>query len=389
VAWGGKSARPHAATDPGRGDFRGIGARVLRRLARGGRVGLAVDGHPALFCFAAALAAEARRRGHACRQYAAISSLDQILASLSPSAGPALGPGLTMRNVLSPRPADRALQPGVPCFFYNVGHLFKTRRKEFDAFASRLARAFGARQEAYLVECVPGGENTRSCRLEGLGAEMPLIGVNATLIVLSGARSAPARSARLPAFPRARRPAKALVLAAFLVGLAAGARAWTGFGRGPRGDEAAAAMKGQAADLLRHLQTLAVDELSRPLKGVTPWWNARPSRHGAVLVIEARELPLTAATSGPAPSVKPVPADPWQTTIFVAKKPLPAGLLEVIGRVLSKSGGSLERTPLWTPEEFSRLTGAPIASPELKKIRRDLRGHQALIYRLLPASAAR
>jgi hypothetical protein len=182
---------------------------------------------------------------------------------------------------------------------------------------------------------------------------------------------------------RERRPMRCLRLAAVALCVAIPAAVWTGPARGATGDHApsAAELSVRAAALLRQLQTLAVDELSRHLKSVTPWWNARASKHGAVLLIEARELPVPGRKRGAASGA---PADPWQTTVFVWKKPVAPAVLEQIRRLVEKHGGVLEDVPLWTPDEFSQLSGAPSASPELKKVRGDLRGHSALIYRLLP-----
>ena len=100
--WGDRPAVPNGATTPGSPPLEGIAERLLARVAGGAKVGLMVDGHPALFSFASDLLRRCRERGLPCRTYAAVSSLDQILVALEPVAGAALESGVAAYSVLSP-----------------------------------------------------------------------------------------------------------------------------------------------------------------------------------------------------------------------------------------------------------------------------------------------
>lgn len=192
LTWGGNLAQSQLKTSPGGGDSDAVHAALFPRLSKGETVGLIVDGHPAVFCFATGLAAEARAAGYATRTWAAIGALDEILAGLPPETAAALEPGFTVFSLLTPGASAHGFSPALPALLFNVGHLFRARRADFDAFLRDLVGRAGAREEVLLVECVPGGRNERRCALEDLPKELPFIGVNATAVLLrpSGGKAA-------------------------------------------------------------------------------------------------------------------------------------------------------------------------------------------------------
>ena len=181
--WGQQSACPHAATAPGTPPLELIKERLLSRLGEGKRVGLIVDGHPNLFCFATELVEECRRAGYACRTYAAVGMFDQILVALAPLAGKQLEAGVTICSVLTPDLERIRFDGGLGLLLYNVGHLAKHAPEKFTALSSRLSAAFGPEHKVVLVECTPSGDIVRPCALLDLAAEFKLIGVNLTLYV--------------------------------------------------------------------------------------------------------------------------------------------------------------------------------------------------------------
>ena len=147
-----------------------------------------------------------------------------------------------------------------------------------------------------------------------------------------------------------------------------------------------AGQKIQAAELLRHLETLALDDESRLLKGITPWWRDHAFRNGGVLLIEARQLPIPGKKRERMVGIKADPSYPWLTVAFVAKKPVSSDVQAKVRSLVVMHGGVYERVPVWTPGEFIRLSGASAVDSEfeLEKVNRDLKGNEALIYRLLP-----
>lgn len=185
--WGQQSACPHAATAPGTPPLEGITARLVSRLENGKRVGLIVDGHPNLFCFATELIAACKSKGYPCRTYAAVSALDQILVTLAPFVGEQFEAGLTICSVLTPGLDKIRLDGGLGVLLYNIGHLLKGSPNKFEVFFQRLLNEFGSEHKVYLVECTPADDNVRSCALKDLARELKLIGVNLTLFVPSAA----------------------------------------------------------------------------------------------------------------------------------------------------------------------------------------------------------
>ena len=181
--WGRLFACPHAAANPGSPPLKRISNRLLARLSKGGRVGLIVDGHPNLFCFATELIETCEAKGYRCATYASVSVLDQILVALAPFAGKMLQPGLAICSVLTPDLDEIRFDGGLGLLLYNMGHLLKGSPKKFEALASRLSGHFGGEYKVYIVECVPSGDNVRPCVLKDLVREIKLIGVNLTLFV--------------------------------------------------------------------------------------------------------------------------------------------------------------------------------------------------------------
>jgi precorrin-6B methylase 1 len=182
--WGEKKATPHESVAPGRNGGIDIQKSLLSSLRRGRRVGLIVDGHPALFSFATPLVTAALDEGFRCRTFAAISSLDQILAILPPSSSAVPDIGFHVCNALSRAAASFPFRVDGLFYLFNVGSLFKTRRRDFEALLETLVSVYGNRGKCLLVECVPGGENVRRGTIGGLARQLPLIGVNATVVVL-------------------------------------------------------------------------------------------------------------------------------------------------------------------------------------------------------------
>jgi hypothetical protein len=186
--WGQQSACPHAATAPGRPPLDSIAAQLEARLQEGVCVGLIVDGHPNLFCFATELIEGCRKKGYECRTYAAISALDQILVALAPFAGEQFEAGLTICSVLTPGLEKIRFDGGLGILLYNMGHLLKGAPGKFDELCARLTAQFGREHKVFLVECTPSGDNVRPCALKDVASELKLIGVNLTLFVPQPAR---------------------------------------------------------------------------------------------------------------------------------------------------------------------------------------------------------
>jgi hypothetical protein len=146
-------------------------------------VGLVVDGHPNLFCFATELIEACEAKGFACRTFASVSMLDQILVALAPFAGGQFQAGVAICSALTPDLDAIRFDGGLGLLLYNMGHLFKGAPEKFQALARRLNEQFGGEQTVYLVECVPSGDNVGPCALKNLAREITRIGVNLTLFV--------------------------------------------------------------------------------------------------------------------------------------------------------------------------------------------------------------
>lgn len=181
--WSQRPATRHKATRPGHPHLAAITREILGRLDQGTRVGLAVDGHPGLFCFAADLVRACEKKGHACRLYASIGALDQVLVALQPRLGRQLDAGLAVYSVLSQGLDTVRFSGDLGTLLYNAGHLFKDSPGAFRSLSRRLARQYGARHKVFLVECTPAKDNVTACALEDLEKTLPLIGVNLSVFI--------------------------------------------------------------------------------------------------------------------------------------------------------------------------------------------------------------
>lgn len=181
--WGRAYASPQAVSSPGQPGLGAISQRLKKPLSAGLHVGLVVDGHPGIFCFAADLLREYAGQGYACRSYAAIGALDQIVVALQPFVGAELDKGFSVYSVLSPGVEKIRFNPDLGTMLYNAGHLYKNSSKEFEAFFRNLVGQYGESHRIYLVECTPGQDNVRACPLGDLPAQLKLIGINLTLFI--------------------------------------------------------------------------------------------------------------------------------------------------------------------------------------------------------------
>lgn len=192
--WGGRRGQRHGRTRPGEASVEPIARWILARLGLGRRVGLVVEGHPSLFSFIRGLRARAQRDGHACRVFAAVHPLDQMLAALEPRMGHRLDSGLTLYSALAGMTLKTSFDPSLALFVYNIGHLHRVFPREFARLAGRLRRAWGPAHRAFLVECTPEEDSVRPCALAGLAGELRKVGVNSTLCIPARARGGPPRA---------------------------------------------------------------------------------------------------------------------------------------------------------------------------------------------------
>ncbi len=187
--WGQDQAKRSTAATPGAFPREKLSDVVLDALARGGHVGLAVDGHPSVFTFAGEIRRRAKDLGHECRVYASLQPLDQMLAALE-DRGERFEAGFAVFSALSPDIERAEPARGVGFFLYNLGHLLRNDAAAFERLRRRLVASRGAGQRVLLVECASDADNVRECTLKTLARALPLIGVNATAYVASlpGAR---------------------------------------------------------------------------------------------------------------------------------------------------------------------------------------------------------
>ncbi|MFH1726724.1 MAG: SAM-dependent methyltransferase [Elusimicrobiota bacterium] len=158
-----------------------VAGAVLRGLSRGRRIGVAVTGSPALFSLADELIGRCRGKGHPCRVFASVGSLEQVLVALKFRFGDTFADGFAVYNVESVQPSAMTLGPGFSVLLYNMGSLRRHSPVRFRRLRDRLKKAYGRDGKAFLVECSPEEDAILASSPGRLETDLSRVGINATV----------------------------------------------------------------------------------------------------------------------------------------------------------------------------------------------------------------